>query len=194
MKPGPNLYTPVFRAVRANLFEPDEPKKLPDGRVVGSGKYNIVGFFDPSQPKARQFLDSVVEYAQKAGHLSRDAAYDVVHGALPTAAALRENGSKVHDAIPDSYRRIRASSRYGPIRTLRRNGSDATKSDVYPGVWLVGYVKPSLYAIIATTKSITFYLSAALVWQDDDPLYVPRQDPMAENVFAEYIVTDDVPF
>lgn len=162
------LYTPVFRAVRVNLFEPDKQRKMPDGKIVGNDNFKVQGFFDPATKPAGDFLRTLAQGYVAAKGISPDAAKTALNLCFPLVSALKGRGKKVPDAIPDTYRRLQASTKYGPVEVVNRAGQEVNATAVFPGVWLIAQVNPNYYEDQKTGMPLlSLYLGPVLLDRPD---------------------------
>lgn len=140
------LFTPPFRATRVNLFEPDKQRKMPDGKIVGNDNFKVQGFFDPATKVAGDFLRTLASGYISGKGISGEAAKAALNLCFPLVSSLKARGKKVPDAIPENYRRLQASTKYGPVEVVNRAGQPITSSTlVFPGVWLIAQVNPNYY-------------------------------------------------
>lgn len=183
-------FTPSIRVTLAYLHKPDARKKLPNGKVVGNDKFKLRGFFDPKDPATKVMLDACRDALIAAGVKG-----DQVNAAILASFPLASEVKGTPDAIPATWRRLTASTQFGPVECIDRQGREIAEAQFFPGVWAIANVSPYAYDDERTGQPrVTLRLAAVLLDKPDARLGGGRPD--AKSVFAGMVTqtTDVDPF
>lgn len=176
------IVTPVVTAVRYALTKPDEPIKLPDGRIVGDEKYKLIGFFDPTSDEGETFI------AKAVAALEKEKVKGARENVLFNLPENRELANPLAD-IPEHYRRITAKTKFGPVETIDKTGR-ALDGDtaLFPGAKVRLGVTFFLFEDQRQRgkKSVAFRLQTVLVLPGGERIRVGNR-PAAKTVFASLL-------
>lgn len=153
--------TPDFLATRVFLHEPDQTKEIERAgkRVkVGNDKYKVEGYFDPTTPKAREFIGALISYLTDDVGLPSETAREIVGLRLRTRKSVTEAAmrkakggplsaamTKLAEAVPETWRQIGAATAYGPVSIANERGTQVSKAEVFAGCTLAASVSPNVY-------------------------------------------------
>lgn len=182
------IISPVLTVTRWALSQPDEPSKLPDGRVVGDEKYKLVGFFDPSSVDGQAFITKAID-ALKAEKVK--GAEELALFNLPLNSEL----ARPIEAIPETWRRLTAKTKFGPVETIDKTGRalDGDKT-LYAGAHVRAAVTFYIYDDQRNRgkKAVAFRLQSVLYLPGGERIQVGSR-PAAKDVFGAILgVTTDV--
>jgi len=191
------VFTPEMRVVLVYTHEVDEVRrvKTKDGKTktIGNGKYKLRGYFDPETDAGKAFLAAAGEALQAYGVTDKEAR----KAALRRSFKTRAEDKAAPAGIPDAWRRITASTQYGPVEVIdRRSGEEVSKAEFYPGCWAIAQVSFYVYEDERTGEvMVTCRLGPVLKTRDDTRLGGSGR-PSARAVFASHIgvTTNKDPF
>lgn len=183
-------FTPPIRVTMAFLHKTDARKKLPNGKVVGNDKFKLRGFFDPKDAATRVMLDACVAALTAAG-----VKQDQVNAAILASFPLATECKNTPEAIPAGWRRLTASTQFGPVECIDRQARAVAEAQFFPGVWAIAYVSPFAYDDERTGQPrVSLRLATVLLDKADARLGGGRPD--AKAVFSGLVTqtTDVDPF
>lgn len=192
------FFTPRLRVVMAFLSKPDERRKLPNGKVVGNDKYKIRGYYDPDTEEAKEFHAAGIRFLKEAGVENPK---EALRQSLPLAG-----DTKAPEGIPSNWRRLTASTQFGPVEAVDRSGKDVADPSFYAGVWAIAQVSFFKYEDQKTDEGrLSFRLGPVLLDGPGERLKVGSR-PSAKEVFGSRLTggvsntdpfaepDDDIPF
>jgi hypothetical protein len=182
------VFTPEMRVVLAYTHEVDEVRRIKtkDGKTktIGNGKYKLRGYFDPDTEAGKAFLAAASEALQAYGLTDKEARRTALRRSFKT----RAEDKTAPDGIPETWRRLTASTQFGPVEVIdRRDGEEVPKTAFYPGCWAIAQVAFYVYEDERTGDvMVTCRLGPVLKTKDDTRLGGGGRPP-ARAVFADHL-------
>jgi hypothetical protein len=197
------FFTPEMRVTLVYTHEVDAIRKVKtkDGKTktVGNDKYKLRGFFDPESPTGVAFLAEASKALRAYGVTEADAR----KAALRRSFKLRSEDKSAPDAIPETWRRLTASTQFGPVEVIdQTDGEEVPKTRFYPGCWAIAQVSFYVYEDERTGDvAVTCRLGPVLKTRDGERLSGAGR-PSAKAIYAGHVgvtttknlLDDDVAF
>jgi hypothetical protein len=176
--------TPHGVIIYEHLWEPDVPRTLKDGRVVGDNKYSVQIAVDPDTDEFEKF----------SAVLASIAGVD----ARVMSKLINESFPPVGDrfaSLDPTHLVLKAKSKFQPP-VFDRKGKQVQPGGAYSGSVIRALVKPFIYdSALARKKLLSLRLQAVLVVDPGTPAVFRSAN--AKALFGDLIEADsgeDVPF
>ena len=132
------LESPDLLVTRAFTHTPDTCRRVRDSRgkeiTVGDDKFKVVGYFDPASPSGKEFLTKLLTILTNDVGIPAAEAREAVRASLPTLAEASEKTRQaLAGKVPDTWRRIKAASSYGPLAVIDTRGVAVAEGGLYEG-------------------------------------------------------------
>jgi hypothetical protein len=185
MSDGKNANVPTPRGViiYEHLWEPDQPRTLKDGRVVGDNKYGVQFAVDPDTDEFEKFTSV---FANIAGVDARVMA-KLITESFPAV------GDK-YQGIDPTHLVFKAKTKFQPP-VFDSRGRPIQSGGAYSGSIIRALVRPFIYdSALARKKMLALRLQAVLVVDPGTPAVF--RNVSAKALFGDLIQDDggDVPF
>jgi len=170
--------TPPGVVIIERLWEPDAPRALKDGRVVGDNKYGVQIAVDPDTDEFEKFSNTLA------------------HIAGVDARVMVKMISESYRVVGDRYLQLdptliilKAKSKFQPS-VFDRKGKLVQPGGVHPGSVVRALVKPFIYdSALTRKKMLSLRLRAVLVV--DSSAQIAFQANNARALFGDLIEADD---
>jgi hypothetical protein len=170
--------TPVGVIIYEHLWEPDAPRTLRDGRVVGDNKYSVQIAVDPDTNEFEKFSNTL---ANIAGVDARVMTKLVTESFPPVGDRF--------ETLDPTYLVLKAKSKFKPL-VFDRKGKQVSPGGAYSGSAIRALVKPFIYdSALARKKMLSLRLQAVLVVDPGTPAVF--RSASAKALFGDLIEADD---
>jgi hypothetical protein len=170
--------TPHGVVIYEHFWEPDQPRTLKDGRVVGDNKYGVQFAVDPDTDEFEKFT---VAFAHVAGVDARVMA-KLITESFP-AVGDRYQG------IDPTYLVFKAKTKFQPP-IFDRKGRPVQPGGAYSGSVIRALVRPFIYdSALARKKMLALRLQAVLVVDPGTPAVF--RSASAKALFGDLIQDDE---